>query len=62
MLSSYNHQDNGQVETYVQYVKCTMKKCFHTNKDVNLALLYIRNMPIGNALPSLATVLFKKQI
>ena len=40
-------------------VKCTIK-CL--DNDVNVALLQIRSMPIGTALPSPATLLLNKLI
>ena len=44
-VSSYNHhQTNGQVEAYIKFVKWTMKKCFDTSTDVNLAPLQTRSM------------------
>ena len=59
---SYNNQIKGQVEAYINFVKCTMKKCFYTNQDVNLALLQMRSTPVRNGLPSPATVLFNRPI
>ena len=42
--------------------KNTMKKCFDANKDVTLALLQVRSTSIGNAFPSIATILFNRLI
>ena len=39
-----------------------MKKCFDTNKYVNLALLQIRSTLTGHGLLSSATVLFKRPV
>ena len=39
-----------------------MKKYLYTNKDVNLALLQIRYMPVVNGLPCSTTILFNKLI
>ena len=39
VLSSYYHQSNEQVAACIKFVKCTMKKYFDANKDVNLAFM-----------------------
>ena len=36
--SSYQHQNNGQVEICIKLVKCTLKKCCDTNSVIHLAL------------------------
>ena len=59
---SYNHQSNRQVKACIKFIKCTTKKCFDTNKDVNLALSHMRSTLIGNGLPSPAIILFKRPI
>ena len=38
------------------------QKCFDNSKDVNIALLQVRLMPIGGGLPSLATLYFNRPI
>ena len=57
-LSSYHHQSNGQVETCIKFVKCTLKKCCESRSDTHIALLQIQMTPLGQGLPSPATVLF----
>ena len=32
VTSSYYHQSNGQVEAYITFVKCDLKKCRQTNR------------------------------
>ena len=46
------------MEAHINFVKCTIKKCFDTNNNVNLALLQMRSTPIGNGWLSPAIVLF----
>ena len=58
--SQYNHQNSGQVEACITFVKCTMKKC--CNKDVSLALLQIRSALIENGLQCPAKILFNRPI
>ena len=41
VTSACHHQSNGQVEVCIKSVKCTRKKCRHTNNDVHFALLQI---------------------
>ena len=63
MLSlSYNHQSNGQVKDGIKSIKNTMKKCLDTKKDLDLALLLIRFISIGNGLPNTATISFNRLI
>ena len=42
--SSYCHQSNRQVDTYIKFIKLTLMKCFQTNADINLGLLQIRTV------------------
>ena len=42
--------------------KWAIKKCFDTNKDINLTLSQIRSTLIGNVLPGPATILFNRPI
>ena len=37
--SSYHHQNNGQVEACIKFVKHTLKKCFDSRSDPHIALL-----------------------
>ena len=55
--SSYHHQSNGQVKACIKFIKHTMKKCFNSGGDVHIALLQIRTTPLGQGLPSPATLL-----
>ena len=41
IMSFYHHQNIGQVETCIKFIKCTIKQCMHTNQGTNLALLQI---------------------
>ena len=56
--SSYNHQCNGQVEACIKFIKCTMKKFFDSGGDIHIAILQITTTPLGQSLPSPATLLF----
>ena len=58
VLSLYQYQSNGQVETCIKFIKCTIKKCADSGSDVHMALLQIRATPLGQGLPSPATLLF----
>ena len=40
---SHNHQINRYVEAFINFMEYTMKKCFHTNKVVYIALLQKNN-------------------
>ena len=40
----------------------TLRKCFETNTDVNLALSKIRSVPAGLGLPSPTVILFNRPI
>ena len=60
--SPYNHQSSRQVKACIKFVKQTMKKCFDTNVDENLAILQIWSIPIGPGLLSHAILLFNRPI
>ena len=45
--SSFHHQNDGQAEVCIKFIKCTMKICIETNNDINLVLLQIRSRPVG---------------
>ena len=60
--SVYHHQSNGQVKACIKFIKCTFKKCAESGRDKNIALLHICTMPIGQGLPSLATLMFNRQV
>ena len=59
---SLHHQSNGQVETCIKFVKCTMKKCIETNDDIHIALLQIKATPLEPEPPSPAMLLFNHPI
>ena len=60
--SVYHHQSNGQVEACIKFIKCTFKKCADLGRDINMALLQIHTMPLGQGLPSPATLMFNRQV
>ena len=62
ITSSYHHQGNEQVEWYIKFMKCTIKKCPDNNDDVNLALLQMGSTPISTEPTSPATILFNRPI
>ena len=35
--SLYHHQSNGQVDACMKFIKCTMKKCFDSGREVHTA-------------------------
>ena len=45
--SVYHHQSNGQVETYIKFIKLTLKKCADSGGDIHIALLQIHSTPLG---------------
>ena len=61
-LPAYHHQSNGQVEACIKFIKLTFKKCAESGRDINMALLQIHTTPLGPGLPSLATLLFNRQV
>ena len=60
--SSYHHQSNGQVEACIKFIKCTKKKCSDSSGDIHMVLLHIRTTPLGQGLPSPATLLFNHPV
>ena len=56
--SSYHHQSNRQVEAYIKFIKHTIKMCSDSSGDIHTVLLQIRTTPLGQGLPSPATLLF----
>ena len=60
--SMYHHQSNGQVKACIKFIKCTFKKCADSGRDINMALLQICMMPLGQGLPSPATLMFSRQV
>ena len=61
-LLSYHHQNNGQIETGIKFVKHTLKKCFDSRSDLHIALLQTCMTPLGQGLPSPVTMLFNSMI
>ena len=61
VLLAYHHQSNGQVEVCIKLIKCSFKKCAESGGDINMALLQICTTPLGQGLPSPATV-FNRQV
>ena len=59
-MSSYHHQSSGQGEVCIKFMKYTIKKCFDTKKDINLALLQIWSISVGAVLASPDTILFNR--
>ena len=60
--SVYHDQSNGQVKACIKFIKCTFKKCTDSGRDINMALLQIHMMPLGQGLLSLATLMFNRQV
>ena len=58
----YHHQSNRQVEACIKFIKGTFKKCADSGRDKNIALLQIHTIPIGQGLPSPATLMFNRQV
>ena len=56
--SSYHHQSSRQVEACIKFIKHTIKKCSDSGDDIHMAMLQIRNTPLGQGLPSPAMLLF----
>ena len=56
--SLYHHQSNRQVEACIKFIKCTIKKCSDSGGDIHMNMLQIRTTPLGQGLPSPATLLF----
>ena len=60
--SAYYHQSNGQVEACIKFIKHTFKKCEDSGGDINMALLQICTTPLGQGLPTPATLMFNRQV
>ena len=56
--SSYHHQSNRYIEACIKLIKLTIKKCSDSGGDIYVAMLQIRTTPLGQGLPSPATLLF----
>ena len=59
--SAYHHQSNEQGEACIKFINHTFKKCTNLGRDINMALLQIHTMPLGQGLLSLATLMFNRQ-
>ena len=59
---AYHHQSNGQVEACIKSIKCMFKNCANSDKDINMALLQIHTTPLGQGLPSPATLMFGRPV
>ena len=62
ILSAYHHQSNRQVKACIKFIKCTFKKSTDLGRDINMALLQICMMFLGQDLPSLAMLMFSRQV
>ena len=62
VLLAYHYQSNGQVEACIKFIKHTFKKCSDLGRDINIALLQICTMPLGQGLPSPVTLMFNRQV
>ena len=60
--SVYHHQSNRQVKACIKFTKHTFKKCTDSDRDINMALLQICMMLLGQGLPNLATLMFSRQV
>ena len=54
----YHHQSNGQIEACIKFIKHIIKNCSDSSGYIHIALLQIRTTPLGQGLPSPATLLF----
>ena len=59
---AYHHLSNRQFEACIKFIKHTFKKCADSGGDINMALLQIHTTPLGQGLPSLATLIFNRQV
>ena len=60
--SAYHHQSNGQVEACIKFIKHMFRKCTASGRDINMSLLQICMMPLGQVLLSPATLMFRRQV
>ena len=60
--SAYHHQSNGQVKACIKFIKCMVIKCANSGVDINMALSQICTTPLGQGLPSQATLLFNQPV
>ena len=62
VLLAYHHQSNEQVKACIKFTKHMFKKCSNLGRDINMALLQICAMPLGQGLPSPTTLMFNRQV
>ena len=60
--SAYHHQSNGQVKACIKFIKQMFKKFADSHGDIHMALLQICTTPLGQGLPSPATLMFNWQV
>ena len=60
--SVYYHQSNRQAEACIKFIKCMFKKCTDSDRNINMALLQIHVMLLGQGLPSQATLMFNRSV
>ena len=60
--SAYHHQSNRQVKACIKFIKQTFTKCTDSERDINMALLQIHMMLLGQGLLSLATLICSRQV
>ena len=60
--SAYHHQSSSQVEACIKLIKHTFKKCTDSGRDINMALLQICMILLGQGLLSPATLMFSRQV
>ena len=60
--SAYHHQSNGPAKACIKFIKHTSKKCADSGRDINMSLLQIHMMPLGQGLQSPTTLMFSRQV
>ena len=60
--SAYHHQSNRQVKACIKFINHTLKKHDNSGGDIHMVLLQICITPLGQGLPSLATLLFSHPV
>ena len=56
--SAYHQQSIGQVKACIKFIKHTLTKCADSSWHIHMVLLQIHTTPLGQGLPSPATLLF----
>ena len=57
-----HHQSNGLAERHIQTLKHILKKIIQKGKDKEMALLQLRNMPIGNSGITPAELMYDRKV